>query len=245
MRILLTYLWFFLALNAYGSDHFYLPEGAYTFEDGKGRSIPFDIGENIKMICVDHIPPFHAADNHFGDVYSHGFIQPEFVEEVLKAHNPEILEVGAADGPVLKQLLTDPRNDGKLLRYTIVEISENSRNIIKKQVLPLDKNLESKFFFARNGDIREYIKIAPDTKKNKFDFIFCAQLLHYFNPLEQLECFQAFYDFLKPGGKLFFIQNSIFALSNWSESAMHKENIGQMAKDWSIKFKNSKANKDV
>lgn len=183
--------------------------------DSNGKELPIPMDLPLMLVSSHKTPLFESASNGLGHVYNHGWVQPEFEEAVFSRENLEILEIGTASGNVLLNLFKDPRNETMPFRYTCVEIDKS----MEKRVLAIkkehSKNPKNWIGWANSGDIREYIKVKPEIKQNKYDFIYCAQVFHFLNPLEQLECFQALYSFLKPGGKFYFMQNSIHSVDMW------------------------------
>jgi len=136
-------------------------------------------GLNDLKICFQKNTELRQTANQFGSIMNHGDIQPQFIEEVFKS-NQDILEVGPGDGPALKQILTDDRNLETAVNYTVVEPSQQHLKIIDQTIKKHSKNTKNWFGKAKNGDIRQFI----EGKENKYDLIFCSQVLHFLTPQE-------------------------------------------------------------
>lgn len=161
----------------------------------------------------------HDTKNKFGMSALHGYIMPQFVDALFSKPNLEVLEVGPADGLLLKLILEDERNLKTPIRYTVVEpCAEHlaAINQIKKQY---SKNPQNWIGQAKNGDVREFIK----GKENKYDLILCSQVLHYFDPMDQLEILQGFQKSLKEIGRLFLITSSLFSINIWVDNNSFQE----------------------
>lgn len=137
------------------------------------------------------------------------FVQWPFLKELFdsyqKNHDVEVFEIGASSGRFAwKELLTGAK-------VTINDLYANQldkAHAFVKDNLPQDysNNLDS-----IKGDIFNIFNIAPDTK-NKFDFVYSQNVIHFFNPIECKSFTKIVWDLLKPGGKSY-ITSQTFAVS--------------------------------
>lgn len=138
---------------------------------------------------------------------SHARIESDFMKAVLQQKSPNTLEVGPGNGPTLKKILEDPRNIGNPVKYTVTELCKDHIKDLKDMIEKTNQNEQNWFGFAKNGDIREFIK----DKKDKYDLIYCAQVLHFFDPLDQYNVMTGLYASLKEGATIYLLTNSILA----------------------------------
>jgi phospholipid N-methyltransferase len=166
---------------------------------------------SAKLIHWDDTTKPRPTDNKFGTICNHGYIQPQFVDAVLEKPGLDVLEVGPGDGLVLQKILTDARNQFNPVRYTMVEPCTSHLKQIDTVIETYNKNDKNWFGKAKNGDIRQFIV----GKEKKYDLILCSQVLHFFDPLDQLQVLMRLRNALKDNGRLYLITNSLLSLNIW------------------------------
>jgi SAM-dependent methyltransferase len=155
------------------------------------------------------------TSNNYGNIWErHAFVIPEFLEEVFTRDRPTIFEAGPGDGFTLEKLLRDKRNQNAAFQYHFCEPDVQSRQQIAKKFKRYNQNQGNQVARTPNkyqDDARQFLQ----GKSESYDIILTANLVHYFDPLDQLEFFKNMFAALKPEGKAFVIVGSVQNFNLW------------------------------
>lgn len=137
------------------------------------------------------------------------FVQWPFLKELFdsyqKSHNVEVFEIGASSGRFAWKTLLTGAN---------VTINDIYANQLDKAHEFVEDNLPKYYnsnLHSIKGDILDIFNIAPDVK-NKFDFVYSQNVIHFLNPVECKSFTKIVWDLLKPGGKAY-ITSQTFAVN--------------------------------
>jgi 2-polyprenyl-3-methyl-5-hydroxy-6-metoxy-1,4-benzoquinol methylase len=129
----------------------------------------------------------------------------ELFDSYQKNHKLELFEIGASSGRFAWKALLTGAN---------VTINDLYANQLDKAHEFVEDNLPEYYNVNLNsikGDILDIFNIAPSSK-NKFDFVYSQNLIHFFNPIECKSFAKIVWDLLKPGGKAY-ITSQTFAVN--------------------------------
>lgn len=178
--------------------------------------------------------------NNYGVCANHSYVEPQFLQDALSFEkHVKILEIGPAEGRNLKALLNDPRNKNHSFTYHFAELCELASQEIYKYFKAYSSNSENKICEANRtkykGDARPFLENTPQT----YDLILCCNVLHYFNPVEQIKFLKNIHRVLNNEGKAYILQSSILSIKDWTSGTTlgsindsmvvedYKENIQQ------------------
>lgn len=176
---------------------------------------PEDLTE-CNFIKVEQISSTTPAESGYGANYSHGFVEPQFVDAIFSSIKPlKVLEIGPGEGRVLIKLLQDPRNKACSFTYHFAEISEEDSKKINYIYRELSKNSNNKVCSASRekyqGDARLFLRKTPQV----YDLVLCSNVLHYFSPEDQLDVLENIHRVLAENGKAYLLQCSVYCINAW------------------------------
>jgi len=165
-------------------------------------------GQSVQVIRRSDDLKLFGTFNDMGKIYDSGYaaIEPLFIAYLNKLERGNILEIGAGNGHTLKALRSSkPKGP---IRYVLNEIDPLSQDYLKNNFPQIDGAVVT--------PVLSKARALEHLRKNDrpYDAIYSAMVFHFFDPVEYLDTLLECHRNLKPGGKLFMLQNSYVFRAN-------------------------------